>query len=158
MERKSLLSLVIAALFVLGSPLFALTLDDASAMRRDGAVDFIRADGSVAASVVVEIADSMPARMRGLMGREVPDFSEGMLFVFETPQVLHFWMRHTPTSLDMIFVAEGGEILNIAHRTTPNSDTVYSSSAAALYVVEVKGGFSEHFGVAPGGRIEWRRW
>jgi uncharacterized protein len=150
-----LLRLAFFVFFFLGSAHAA--QHPASTMRIDGNLDFVRPDGTQAVSIAIEIADTVAARTLGLMGRELPDFSEGMLFVFERNQVLSFWMRNTPAPLDIIFVSENGEILNIAHRTIPMSDILYSSAGAARYVVEVRGGFCEQFGIDQGARIQWRR-
>ncbi len=151
------IAVLIALALILGFVGGAAAQHGPGTMRIDGSLDFLRPDGTSAASISIEIAETDGARSRGLMGREVPDFTTGMLFVFDKAQILHFWMRNTPSSLDMIFITDEGEILNIAHRTIPMSDTIYSSAGAARYVVEVRGGFAEHFGIERGGRIEWQR-
>ena len=79
------------------------------------------------------------ARARGLMGRVLSDYMAGMLFVFASADQQTFWMRNTPSSLDMIFVDAGGKVLNTAAYTTPMSDQLYSSVGPAKYVVEANG-------------------
>jgi uncharacterized membrane protein (UPF0127 family) len=66
-------------------------------------------------------------------------------------------MRNTPGSLDMIFVAPDGTVLNVAAATTPMSDRTYASSGPALYVVETRAGFAERHGVHRGDLMRWRR-
>jgi uncharacterized membrane protein (UPF0127 family) len=117
----------------------------------------VRPDGSVAASLAVEIAESPEARARGLMGRVLTDYMAGMLFIFESEQPQTFWMRNTPSSLDMMFVDAGGKIVHIAARTTPMSDQLYSSTGPAKYVVEAKAGFADRFGVRQGYTMRWKR-
>jgi uncharacterized membrane protein (UPF0127 family) len=129
----------------------------APVIRADGMVEVLMPDGSVAATLVVEIAETPAARARGLMGRVLTDFMAGMLFIFESAQPQAFWMRNTPGSLDMLFVDAGGRILNVAAHTTPMSDQLYSSSAPAKYVVEAKAGFADRFGIRPGYAIRWKR-
>jgi uncharacterized membrane protein (UPF0127 family) len=129
----------------------------AGVIRPDGVVEFLRPDGTVAASLAVEIAETPETRARGLMGRALPDDMGGMLFVFETAEIQTFWMRNTPGSLDMIFVDAGGKVLNVAVATTPMSDRTYASSGPARYVVEARAGFAERFGVRPGNAMRWRR-
>jgi uncharacterized membrane protein (UPF0127 family) len=91
------------------------------------------------------------------MGRALSGFMAGMLFIFETPQTQTFWMRNTPSSLDMIFVDAGGRVLNVAAHTTPMSDRLYSSDGPAKYVLEAKAGFADRFGIRPGWSMRWRR-
>lgn len=129
----------------------------APVIRVDGRVEVLTPEGSVAAALVVEIAETPEARARGLMGRVLADFMAGMLFVFESAQPQTFWMRNTPSSLDMVFVDADGRILNIAAHTTPMSDQHYSSGGPAKYVLEAKAGFADRFGIRPGYSIRWER-
>jgi len=126
-------------------------------IRPDGSVERLRPDGSVAATLVVEIVESPEDRARGLMGRVLPDHLAGMLFIFESAQPQRFWMRNTPSSLDMFFIDAGGKIVNIAAYTTPMSDQLYSSAGPAQYVVEAKAGFADRFGIRTGYSVRWKR-
>lgn len=126
-------------------------------IRPDGVVEIVKPDGSVAATLAVEIAETPEARARGLMGRVLSDYMAGMLFVFASADQQTFWMRNTPSSLDMIFVDAGGKVLNTAAYTTPMSDQLYSSVGPAKYVVEAKAGFADRFGIRPGYTMRWKR-
>jgi len=127
------------------------------AIRLDGVAEFLRPDGSVAASLAVEIAETPETRSQGLMRRVLGDYMTGMLFLFETAQPQTFWMRNTPTSLDIIFIDERSQVLNIAPHTTPMSDQLYASAGPAKFVVETKAGFAERFGIRPGHSMRWKR-
>jgi hypothetical protein len=59
----------------------------------------------------VEIADTVAKQQMGLMNREELCQDCGILFVFEKPQNLVFWMKNTYISLDIIFIDANGEIL-----------------------------------------------
>jgi len=126
-------------------------------IRADGSLAFINAEGRVLVSITIEIADTPQARATGLMGRRGLDDSVGMLFVHDTVGPKSFWMRNTPTSLDIIFVSAKSRVIHIAANTTPMSDTVYSSNGPALYVVEVPAGFCTRHGVVEGTLISWQR-
>lgn len=126
-------------------------------IRADGVVEMVRPDGSVAASLAVEIAESPEARARGLMEKVLSDYMAGMLFIFESAQPQTFWMRNTPSALDMMFVDAGGKVITIAAYTTPMSDQLYSSSGPAKYVVEAKAGFADRFGIRQGYTMRWKR-
>ena len=127
-------------------------------IRPDGVVEMLRPDGSVAASLAVEIAETPEARARGLMGRVLTRLSWPGCSSSSNPlQPQTFWMRNTPSSLDMIFVDAGGKVINIAAYTTPMSDQLYSSAGPAKYVVEAKAGFADRFGIRPGYTMRWKR-
>lgn len=128
-----------------------------ASIRPDAAVEMAKPDGSVVARLVVEIAESPEARGRGLMERALTDYLAGMLFIFESAQPQTFWMRNTPSSLDMLFVDAAGKVLNIAAHTTPMSDQLYSSAGPAKYVLETKAGFADRFGIRPGHTLRWKR-
>ncbi len=62
----------------------------------------------------VEIADSESSRARGLMGRKVLAEGFGMLFVYEKPQNLSFWMKNTLIPLSIAFFDETQKLINLA--------------------------------------------
>jgi len=128
-----------------------------SSIRIDGTLDFVRMDGSVAASIDIEIADTPETRTKGLMGRTSLEDTEGMLFVFEYVRPHNFWMKNTPISLDIIFLDPDGCVVNIAESTTSMSETIYSSKVPIKYAAEVRAGFSKYFKIEKGTCIKWRR-
>jgi hypothetical protein len=101
----------------------------------------------------VEMATNPMQRARGLMFRESMPQTHGMLFVFDSPRRLSFWMRNTLIPLDMLFLDRDGRVINIARRTTPRSDRSYQSAGPALAVLEINGGLSGLLGIAPGDRV-----
>jgi uncharacterized protein len=102
------------------------------------------------------LADTPEARARGLMYVTRLDADRGMLFDFDTSQVIHMWMKNTPLSLDMLFITEEGIIARIAARTRPFSTETISSGVAVRAVLEINGGLSAQLGIAPGDRVEHR--
>ena len=122
-----------------------------------GALDFVRIDGSVKASITVEIADTPETQIKGLMGRKNLSTNKGMLFVFKRLKPREFWMKNTPISLDIIFIGADGCILNIAESATPMSERGYRSDGPVKYVVEVRAGFAKHFKIGSSTCIRWRR-
>jgi hypothetical protein len=76
-----------------------------------------------------------------------------MLFVFDPPRPASFWMRNTLISLDMLFIDADGRIVNIAERTTPQSDAPHRSAGPVRAVLEINGGLSAMLGIAPGDRV-----
>lgn len=101
----------------------------------------------------VWIAADDRSRERGLMYvRELPA-DRGMLFVFERPQPLAFWMKDTYVSLDLIFVDPAARVLNIAANTRPHSLEPIPSEGDAIAVLEVRAGTARSIGLQPGDRL-----
>jgi uncharacterized membrane protein (UPF0127 family) len=101
----------------------------------------------------VEIADTEPAREKGLMYRKSLPPGHGMLFDFHREQPVGFWMKNTLIPLDMIFITGDGRILSIAENTQPLSERVVQSGGPVLAVLEVSGGTARKLGIAPGDRV-----
>ena len=122
-----------------------------------GILDFLQSDGSVKASITVEIADTPETQMRGLMGRSDLSINKGMLFVFQQLKPRKFWMKNTRISLDIIFIGTDECIVNIAESTTPMSEQHYRSDGPIKYAVEVRAGFVKRFKIDSSTCIRWRR-
>ena len=84
--------------------------------------------------------------------RELPP-EHGMLFLFDEPQDAAFWMKDTPLSLDILFIAPDGRIVNIAEGTTPYSLAPIGSVAPVGGVLEITAGTVRRLGIAPGDTI-----
>lgn len=122
-----------------------------------GTLEFIGGDGQVIRTIQIDIAATDAQRQRGLMDRRDLSLQEGMLFLFPAPDSQSFWMRNTYIPLDIMFVGADRRIVNIAKRTTPLSDDYIRSTGPAQYVVEVRGGFSDRFGIDESVRIRWQQ-
>lgn len=121
----------------------------------EGELAFVRPSGDTIRTIAIEIADTDSTRQRGLMDRVFSGDSLGMLFTFERPAPQGFYMRSTPTSLDIMFFAPDSTLLNVASYTTPYSEDVVRSEGAAQFVVETRAGFADRYGIVPGDRITW---
>jgi uncharacterized membrane protein (UPF0127 family) len=104
----------------------------------------------------VEIADDEAERNQGLMYRDPLPDDRGMLFHFQEPEHASFWMRNTPSSLDIIFIGVDGRILNIAVHTTPYSDAAVPAVGLTRGVLEIRAGRAEELGLRPGDRVRHR--
>lgn len=104
----------------------------------------------------VEIADDEAERNRGLMYRDPLPDDRGMLFHFQQPEHASFWMRNTPSSLDIIFIGVDGRILNIADHTTPYSDAPVPATGLTRGVLEIRAGRAAELGIRPGDRVRHR--
>ena len=102
-----------------------------------------------------EVADTNAERAQGLMYRDELESDEGMLFVFDSPQNLTFWMKNTYIPLDMIFIDEYGVVINIAEANpepgvADENLSEYKSEGPAKWVLEVNQGMSQSYGIMPG--------
>jgi len=98
----------------------------------------------------VEVARTPEARGTGLMYRREMPPSHGMLFTFEPSQLVVMWMRNTYIPLDMLFIANNGQITSIAENTVPLTDTRISSGREVRGVLEIGGGLVATLGLRPG--------
>ncbi|MER8462575.1 DUF192 domain-containing protein [Mesorhizobium sp. M1409] len=100
-------------------------------------------------SFSIEVADTDREREAGLMYRQDMADDHGMLFVFEMPQQVNFWMHNTPMPLDLIFVGQDGKIRAIKHGE-PQSDAVVSPGVPVRFVLELKAGTAARNGIEYG--------
>ncbi|TIY02678.1 MAG: DUF192 domain-containing protein, partial [Mesorhizobium sp.] len=88
-------------------------------------------------------------REAGLMFREEMADDHGMLFVFEGPRDVSFWMKNTPMPLDLIFVGQDGRIRAIK-QGEPQSEAMISPGEPVRFVLELKAGTAARSGIADG--------
>jgi len=107
------------------------------------------------AKLWVEIADRPDTRQVGLMFRRDLPPDEGMLFVFEEPQILDFWMKNTSIPLDIAFIDGEGIIINIESMRPLDDRPRYRSLRLARYALEVNRGWFAQKGIGTGARIRF---
>ena len=91
----------------------------------------------------VEIADTPLVRTHGLMYRRHLNHNAGMLFIYDTPSRLCFWMKNTLIPLSIAFIADNGDIVHIEDMD-PHTTTPHRSPTVVRYALEVnRGWFSE---------------
>ena len=101
----------------------------------------------------VEIADTKDTRIKGLMWRENIPNGSGMLFVWEREAYRNFWMKNTPSALDILFFDKDGILINVAENTQPFSLANIKSMRPAKYVLELVAGSSFKFNIYEGAKI-----
>jgi uncharacterized protein len=104
-------------------------------------------------SFATEIADTDPARARGLMFRRHLPADHAMLFIWGAPIEAAMWMKNTLIPLDMLFVAGDGRVVHIAANTTPQSLTVITAGQPVRAVIELAGGTAARLGIKTGSRV-----
>jgi uncharacterized protein len=109
------------------------------------------------ARFTVEIADTDATRSRGLMFRERMARGAGMLFIYDRPQTVAFWMRNTLIPLDMIFVEEDGRVAHVHHEAVPLDETPIWGGNRIQFVLEINGGLARQLGIAVGSEMRHPR-
>ena len=101
----------------------------------------------------VEVASTSAERTHGLMFRTELAADDGMLFVSDRDEISAMWMKNTPLSLDMLFIAADGRIAHIAANTTPYSLKIISSRMRVRATLELLGGTAARLGIAIGDMV-----
>ena len=104
-------------------------------------------------SLVAETATTTATRTVGLMHRFSLKPDHGMLFVFDAPQPLAFWMKNTFVPLSIAFLGADGSILNIEDMT-PQTEATHPSRGLALYALEMKKGWFAQYAIVAGDRVD----
>ena len=86
----------------------------------------------------VEVACTEEDRIKGLQGRESLDEDKGMLFVFDEPDTIDFWMKDTKIPLDIIFINEDMEVISVYHGEPENENIAEEDNVQ--FVLEVNQG------------------
>ena len=109
----------------------------------------------------VQIADTDPRRIRGLMFQEQLPYDQGMLFVFDEPGIRSLWMINMQFSLDMIWFDKDGNIVHVETGVPPCESVIETMtcpsqipSTYASYVLEVTEGFVEKFNINKNSKLE----
>ncbi len=92
------------------------------------------------------LAVSAEEQEKGLMGREWPP--PVMAFVYSEPSINRFWMKNTPSPLDIVFALRG-EIVAI-HKGEPHSTALIGEMKFSDLVVELPFGTCKKLGIKVG--------
>ncbi len=98
----------------------------------------------------VEIADEPQEQAQGLMFRERLPSSAGMLFVYDRPQPVRFWMKNTLIPLDMLFLDQTGRVTRIHENARPLDETPIDGGDGVQLVLEINGGMARALGITEG--------
>lgn len=100
---------------------------------------------------VVDVVDTEVERAQGLSGRERLEEQNGMLFVFDEPDVQCFWMKDMNFSIDIIWLNAERQINYIAEDVSPNTyPRSFCPSNKAQYVIELPAGTAQELGLQEG--------
>jgi uncharacterized protein len=106
--------------------------------------------------IYLEEAKTTTQQAIGLMYRPALPDNQGMLFPFNPPQSVNFWMKNVPVALDMVFVRDGVvQYIQAAAAPCPQEPcpTYGPKNKLIDQVIELRSGRAAQLGLKVGDRI-----
>ena len=89
----------------------------------------------------VQIAVTPEELSQGLMFRNNLDKNRGMLFAFNNPKKMSFWMKNVPIPLDIGYFDSNGRLIEIHSLYPYDEKPVFSRSHTIRYALEMNQGW-----------------
>ena len=102
----------------------------------------------------VEVAATPEQQERGLMFRRSVPADRGMIFPYDPPQNVSFWMKNTLIPLDIIFIRGDGTIVRITNAKALDETPLPSGEPVAV-VLEIRAGRAAELGIKEGDVASW---
>ncbi|AFY56793.1 hypothetical protein Riv7116_4369 [Rivularia sp. PCC 7116] len=105
--------------------------------------------------IQLEVARTPQQQAMGLMYRQALPDNRGMLFEFNSPQPVSFWMKNVPVPLDMLFLHKGivQYIANSAPPCTKAPCPTYGPRTLIDQVIELRSGRAAELGLKKGDKV-----
>lgn len=105
----------------------------------------------------VEVADTLPKMIKGLMFRKSLAEGSGMLFLFDTDGYHGIWMMNMSFPIDIIWIDSEHDIVDIVKNAQPCgiSCPIYKPKEKARYVLEVNVGFTDKYSIKIGDSVKF---
>lgn len=104
--------------------------------------------------VNARVADDHEERVQGLSGTDPLGDDEGMLFVFDQPDIQAIWMKDMRYDLDIVWLDESGQVVYVVSGAKAPQGIgelpVYKNTDPAKYVLELPAGKATEYGLAEG--------
>ena len=97
-----------------------------------------------------EVAVTPVQQEVGMMGRRALTDRDAMFFPMTKPAQASFWMKDTPSSLDLIFIGPDHTVESMAVDAAPYSEATILSSGPVVGVLETNAGFVRRNGILAG--------
>ena len=89
------------------------------------------------------------------MFRRSLDADGGMIFPYDPPQEVAFWMKNTLIPLDIIFIKPDRTIARVAANAAPLSLDPIWSGEPINGVLEIRGGRAAELRIKAGDTVDW---
>jgi uncharacterized protein len=103
-------------------------------------------------AIRAEVADTMGARMQGLMHRKSMPQNAGMVFVFDEQATHCMWMKNTYIPLSVAFIDDAGAIVNIENMQ-PHTEQAHCAARPVRFALEMNKGWFAQRGIKPGAKL-----
>lgn len=110
----------------------------------------LRLDGK---PFMARVALTETERAQGLMGEQLAS-GEGMLFVNPLPVRARFWMKDTPTDLDIGFFDREGRLLEVRHLRAQDTQVTESQSDQVKFALEMRQGWFAESTIGVGAKLD----
>jgi uncharacterized protein len=104
----------------------------------------------------LEVTRTIDERTKGLMYREALPDDRGMLFEFNPPDTLRFWMKNVPVPLDIVFIYQDKVVAiapNVPPCKTDECPLYPENPVTADRVIELRSGLTKEIDLKLGERI-----
>src|ERR1700761_8691934 len=106
--------------------------------------------------VRVEIARNDAERQRGLMYRQSLEGGRGMIFLWDHPEPMKFWMKNTYIPLDMVFINADKHVIFVGETAEPLTLQTRGPDEDSQFVLEVPGGWARAHGIERGTSVRFK--
>jgi uncharacterized membrane protein (UPF0127 family) len=104
----------------------------------------------------VEVAATPEQQEKGLMFRHALAGNRGMIFPYDPPQDVAFWMKNTLIPLDIVYIRADGTVARIVN-AEPMDITPLPSGEPIALVLEIAGGRAKELGIREGDKVSWEK-
>lgn len=102
----------------------------------------------------VDVAATAEQQEKGLMFVTELAGDRGMIFPYDPPQEVAFWMKNTLIPLDILYIRKDGTIVRITHAEAMDLTPLPSGEPIAA-VLEIRSGRAAELGIQEGDLAEW---
>ncbi|MDP0499444.1 MAG: DUF192 domain-containing protein [Verrucomicrobiota bacterium JB022] len=105
-------------------------------------------------TINVQLAISPREGQQGLMYRESLDENEGMIFLYQAPQPMSFWMQNVPINLSIGFFDPQGRLKEVYTMFAYNTQSIKSRSSNLQFAIEMRDGWYRDHNIAAGTQLD----
>jgi len=105
----------------------------------------------------IETLETDYNRDTGMTYRQPLEDNQGVLFLYDEERIMHFYMKNTPMSLDLLYLDRDGKVDSYFENAKPMDTTNMSSMRPVPYILEVKGGQIKKWNLKKGDVLEWEK-